>query len=81
MQKLVTIGLQSYNYRHGRIEEHLAEYLEAGWVIESYQIVSVVLGEANSSHNADVWIAVVLTQIKSSKASTKQKVAKRKKGT
>jgi hypothetical protein len=72
VQKLVTIGLQTYNYEHGRVEEHLADYLESGWTIDSYQVTSVVLGDANASHNPSVWLVVVLSQSAKPKTLSKK---------
>ena len=78
MQKLITIGLKSYNYEHGYIEEHLAEYLNGGWKIDSYQITSVELEDGSASHNANIWIAVVLSQTGTSNDRKKKKGTKRK---
>jgi hypothetical protein len=59
MQKIVTVGLQSYNCKHGKVEEHLTEYLSAGWQVESIQMTTVA-SKVESSH-ADVWLVVLLS--------------------
>jgi len=67
MQKLVTIYLDNMSYKpegifagvssqHGKVEEHLAEYLTAGWTIQSINS----FGGSGDSAYARGWIAVVL---------------------
>jgi hypothetical protein len=70
MQKLVTIYLDNTGYEpgkmlvasfgdlHGQIEEHLEQYLNAGWAITS------VTGMGGGSDSLAVrgWLAVVLAK-------------------
>ena len=56
MQKLVTIYLNAVKIKHGTVEEHLSEYLTAGW-----RIVSVAAaGGAGGFESTSAWVAVVL---------------------
>ena len=65
MQKLVTLYLSAHQVKHGATEEHLSDYLSAGW-----RIVSVcAAGGAGAAagvqgyktfDTTSVWVAVVL---------------------
>ena len=67
MQKVVTIYLDSHAYmgekrfkgsfgdKHGLVEEHLTQYLEAGWAVK--EIFGFGGAEANTVRG---WVLVVL---------------------
>ena len=60
MQKLVTVLLYDAtksDARHGRVEEHLDEYLAEGWHVVSVTPIGHTGGQ---SHGARAWMAVVL---------------------
>jgi hypothetical protein len=56
MQKLVSLCLSGYDLKHGKVQEHLGEYLSQGW-----RIVTVKMAGSSSTAEAAVaWVVVVL---------------------
>lgn len=56
MQKVVSLYLSAWKLEHGTVEEHLAEYLAAGWRVASV----TAAGGTETINGLNVWVVVVL---------------------